>query len=186
MKFGGIMEFIKVIIEKLKIKELFAIIFIAALIITFIPTYWANRIKIESLRDKYQTYITLCIIIIGAYYLFCVVGYVKDLLLGKIFNRKKTAIKYMKKTMSPDEMELIIEAFYDRNNNRFASTGKIDYSDGRKAPLEMKYIIYRASQIGYGYEFSYNLQPYALNFLNKNLKTGRIEISSNSFEFNLK
>lgn len=50
----------------------------------------------------------------------------------------------------------------------------------------MKYIIYRASQIGYGYKFSYNLQPYALNFLNNNLRTGRIKISSNSFKFNLK
>jgi len=175
-----------VIIEKLKIKELFAIIFIASLIITVIPVKWANRIKIESLRNTYQTYITLCIIIIGAYYLSCLVGRIKDFVLGKIFNGKKVAINYMKKTMSPEEMKLLIETFYDANNNRFSSTGKIEFSDGRKAPLEMKYIIYRASQIGYADIFSYNLQPYALDFLNKNLKAGRIEISSNSFKYILK
>lgn len=180
------MAFIKVIIDKLKIKELFAIIFIASLIITFIPTNWAVRIKIESIRDTYQTYITLCIIIIGAYYLFCLVGHIKNFVLGKIFNAKRVAIDYMKKTMSPEEMELLIESFYDRNNNRFGSTGKIEFSDGRKAPLEIKYIIYRASQIGYADIFSYNLQPYALDFLNKNLKSGRIEISSSSFKYILK
>ena len=51
--------------------------------------------------------------------------------------------------MSPEEMELLIESFYDSNNNRFSSTGKIEFSDGRKAPLEIKHIIYSASQIGY-------------------------------------
>lgn len=93
----------------------------------------------------------------------------------------------MKENMSPDEMWLLVESFYDERNKRFSSSGKIDYSDGRKAPLESKHIIYLASQMGdMLYGFSYNLQPYALEFLNKNLKDGNIQITGNRVSFQLK
>ena len=75
----------------------------------------------------------------------------------------------------------------NERNKRFSSSGKIDYSDGRKAPLESKHIIYLASQMGdMLYGFSYNLQPYALEFLNKNLKDGNIQITGNRMSFQLK
>ena len=181
------MSIIKSIVEKLKLKELFAIIFIAALIITFVPNEWAQKMKIDTFRDIYQTYISLCMIAIGAYYILCIVGLIKSYIWSKTHNWKKTAIKYMTENMSPDEMWLLVETFYDERNKRFSSSGKIDYSDGRKAPLESKHIIYLASQMGdMLYGFSYNLQPYALEFLNKNLKEGNIQITGNRMSFQLK
>lgn len=54
------MSIIKSIVEKLKLKELFAIIFIAALIITFVPNEWAQKMKIDTFRNTHQTYISLC------------------------------------------------------------------------------------------------------------------------------
>ena len=159
---------IKSIIEKLKLKEIFAIVFIAALVITFAPNEWAEKIKIDSFRNTYQTYISLCIIVIGAYYVLCFAEWVKNCLWRKRYNWKKIGICYMKKYMSPDEMCLLIETFYDSKNNRFSSSGMIDCIDGRKAVLESKRIIYLASQIGNMIDgFSYNLQPYALDFLNE-------------------
>lgn len=181
------MGIVKSIVEKLKVKELFAIVFIAALIITFVPDEWAQKMKIDTFRRTYQTYISLCMIGISSYYLLCFLGWIKKFIWKKMHNREKMAINYMKKYMSPDEMLLLIETFYNEQDDRFCSSGKIDYCDGRKAPLESKNIIYLASQMGNILEgFSYNLQPFALQFLNKNLKQGNIVITNQGARWQLK
>lgn len=181
------MSIIKSIVEKLKLKEIFAIVFIATLVITFVPNEWAQKMKIDTFRNTYRTYISLCMIAIGAYYILCIVGWIKNFIWRKTHNWKKMAIKYMKENMSPDEMCLLVETFYDVRNNRFSSSGKIDYSDGRKAPLESKKIIYLASTMGNLLDgFAYNLQPYALEYLNKNLKEGNIQITDTQLSFHLK
>lgn len=179
------MEFVKIIIERLKLKELFAIVFITALIITFMPIKWLKKMQIEHFKTTYQTYISLCIIIIGAYYLFAIVYWIKNIIWRKFYNAKKVAIKYMKETISADEMALLIEKYYDKDNNIFRSTAMVDLSDGRKAALENKFILYRASSLVEWYSVAYNLQPYALEFLNKNLEVGNIKILSNSFSYKL-
>jgi len=182
---GDKMDFIKAIIEKLKLKELFAILFIAGLVITFLPSDMADKIKVSEFRETYQTYISLCLIVIGSYYISGIVNYIRKIIWRKFHNAKKIAIKYMKDTMSPDEMGLLIEKFYAKENNRFRTTTYIDFSDGRKAALESKFILYRASSMSQGYSFSYNLQPYALEFLNENLRRGNIIIESTGFQYKL-
>lgn len=183
----NVLSVIKSIIEKLKLKELFAIIFIAALIITFVPTDLAQKMQIDNFRSKYQTYISLCMIVVGAYYVLCIAGEIKNFIWKKTHSWEKVAINYMKKYMSPDEMGLLVEAFYDRENNRFCSSGQLDYSDGRIAPLESKKIIYRASQLGsLVYGFAYNLQPYALKFLNENLVAGNIIVDNKGVRWQFK
>ena len=92
----------------------------------------------------------------------------------------------MKKYMSTDEMELLISTYYNRNNNAFGSSGYIEYADGRKAALEGERIIYLASSMSHEFTmFAYNLEPYAREFLNKNLRNGNITIESNSFTYRL-
>lgn len=180
------MGIVKSIVEKLKIKEIFGLVFIAAVILTFMPNSLAKTMQLERFRDTYQPYISLCILIIGAYYILCAIGYVWKLLLRKLISSKKVALKYMKTSMSPDEMGLLVEAFYDREYKRFRSSGKIHFEDGRKTPLEQKSIIYLASTLGDMLSgFSYNLQPYALDFLNKNLKEGNIVIENSSIKYKL-
>ena len=49
---SGILGIIKSIVEKLKLKELFAIVFIVAMIITFMPADWAQKMKLDSFRSK--------------------------------------------------------------------------------------------------------------------------------------
>lgn len=68
--------------------------------------------------------------------------------MGKIFNAKRLAIKYMKNTMSPDEMILLMQTFYDVRNKRFRSSGTIQYNDGRKTLLEQKYMLHHLRNIG--------------------------------------
>lgn len=179
------MNFIKIIIEKLKLKELFAMLFIAGLIITFLPNNIAVKIKISTFREIYQVYISLALITIGSYYILKIGSFIAYSILNRIFNNKKIAIKYMKNTLTPDEMGLLIEKFYDDNNKRFKSIGYIELSDGRKIALENKHIIYRSSELSYDFSFAYNLQPYALEFLNRNIKEGNINIIENHFEYKL-
>ena len=115
------MSIIKTIIEKLKLKELFAIVFVAAIVITAMPNDLAQRMKINTFRNTYQTYISLCIIAIGAYYVLNIFGGIKKRIWAKFHNWKKVGIDYMKKYMSPDEMWLLIETFYNDKNERFGS-----------------------------------------------------------------
>lgn len=180
------MDIIKAIIEKLKIKELFGIIFVAALFITVFPTNLAQTLKIEEFRNTYQTYISICIIIIGAYYLLVIMQKIWVYLWGKFHNPKKIALSYMKNTITGDEMGLLVEKYYDPSNKIFRSSAMIEFSDGRKAALESKFILYRASSMSEWYSFAYNLQPYALEFLNKNLKAGNIEIKGNLIKYRMK
>lgn len=184
------MDLIKSILEKLKVKEIVGILFCATAIFTMLPKEVLVYLKLLEIREKYQIYISLCLIMTSAYYMFNILEFVGKFIVKRIINEKRIAIKYMKKQMSEDEMKLLIEVFYDKYNNNFKSSGYIEYSDGRKTPLENKWIIYLASTMSnadrYGYcEFAYNLQPYARKFLNKNLKNGNIKIQNNSFEYKL-
>lgn len=184
------MDLIKSIVEKLKIKELVGILFCTTLIITALPEEVLTYLKLSEIRDKYQMYISLSLIITSAYYMFNILVFVGRFIVKRIINEKRIAIKYMKNEMSADEMELLIKVFYDKHNSIFKSSGYIEYSDGRKAPLESKWIIYQASSMSntdmYAYcAFAYNLQPYAREFLNRNLRNGNIKIQNNSFEYRL-
>lgn len=85
------MYIIKAIIEKLKIKEMFGIIFMAALFITVLPTNLAQTLKIDEFRNTYQTYISICIIIIGAYYVLVIIQKILIYLWEKFHNPKKNS-----------------------------------------------------------------------------------------------
>lgn len=184
------MDLIKSIVEKLKIKEVVGILFCATLIITVLPREVLIYLKLLEVRNKYQMYISLSLIITTAYYMFNILVFVGRYITTKIINEKRLAIKYMKSEMSADEMGLLIEIFYDKRYNTFKSSGYIEYSDGRKAALESKWILYRASSMSntaiYAHcAFAYNLQPYAREFLNRNLERGNIKIQDNLFEYRL-
>lgn len=59
------MSIVKTIIEKMKIKEIFAIAFISGLIITFMPDAVAYKLQIMDLRNAFQQYISIGLIVIG-------------------------------------------------------------------------------------------------------------------------
>lgn len=90
-------EAIGKIIEKLKIKEIIGILFIACLIITFIPDSLAIKLDILKFRITYQAYLTLAIICTGSYYILFALKEIFTFVLSKMINYKKIAINYMKK-----------------------------------------------------------------------------------------
>lgn len=180
------MNIVAKIIEKLKLKELFGMLFISSMIITFLPIDILKYLNVYDFKIKYQTYISVIIIIIGSYYLINICKFILSELSQIIFSDKRIAIKYLKKGISMDEMSLLIQTYYDPANKIFRTSGTINMSDGRKAALENRHIIYLASTVSTRFNFSYNLQPYAADLLNKNLKRGNIEITANEIKYRIK
>lgn len=177
----------KSIIDKLKLKEIVGITFIASLLITLIPESIALSLKISQFRNEFQIYLTICIVVTASYYLYSAIKSLKRMVYIFIFSNKRKAIKYLREDISPDEMELLIKTFYDGSDHRFKSSGVISIFDGRLAPLETNRIIYRASELGSLYDgFSYNLEPYVLKFLNEKLINGNVVIKGEKFSYRFK
>lgn len=178
-------EMLKSIIDKLRINEIVSIAFIAFLLITSLPKHLADTLKVSQFREDFQIYLSVCLILTSSYYLYHCLIFVKSLI--NTFIDKWIAIIYIRKYMNPDEMELLVKAFYDSSNFRFKSTGVINVFDGRKTLLESKKIIYVSSKVGTLHEgFPYNLKPYVLKFLNENLMNGNIKINGQNifYQFN--
>lgn len=178
---------IDTILKKLKIKEIIAIILISTLAITFLPQNIMDTMKLSEVKTKYQTQISLALVLSCAYYLLITITFLFNAIGGKLNNPKKRAIKYLKNDMSIDEMGLLMNVFYSQNEDRFKSSGGIDINDGRKTALEYHGVIYRAASVSKRFTiFDYNLQPYAREFLNRNLENGNIKIKDNNIEWCLK
>ena len=122
----------------------------------------------------------------GDYYVLCTLRKIQKVIHNEKYSAKRIAIKYMKEYMSIDEKRLLIEHFYDGNDNVFNMTGYIEINDGRKAALEKIGIIYRSSNVSYYTMFSYNLQPYVLEYLNQNLILGKIDIQGTKENYRFK
>ena len=181
------MEAIKAVIEKFKLKELCAVLFISTALITFLPDNVINAMRLEIFRKEYQSYISIVLIVIGACYIYWLAENIYKKIKNRICGIEHRAKRYMQKAMSEDEKCLLIEKFYDDNSKQFRTTGYIELGDGRKAALEYKNIIYRSSTISKRFtEFSYNLQPYVLQLLNKNLANGNIVIERNKYKFEIR
>lgn len=178
---------VKSIIDKFNLKEIVGIIFVASLLIMFVPESIALSLKISQFRKEFQIYLTICIVLTSSYYLYSTIKFIGRMIYIFIFNDKRTAIKYLKENISPDEMRLLVQTFYDDSDHRFKSTGMINIFDGRIVPLESNKIIYRASELGSLHEgFSYNLEPNALKFLNNELMNGNIVITGERFSYKFK
>lgn len=180
------MEIIRSIIEKLKIKEVCGIVFIASLFISFMPNELAEKMGLQIIRIKYQSVLSGVIVCIGAFYIYFLIEKIARFIKLRFFGIEHTAKHYLKNAITDDEKMLLIEKFYDKQKQSFVTTGYIDLSDGRKAALEYKGILYRSSSVSSYYtQFSYNLQPYALKILNDNVRKGNIVIEDDRYKFSL-
>lgn len=171
------MQIIKSIIEKFKVKELFGILFISCLFITVIPSSLAKSLGISDLRNQYQSFITLCIVVIGAYYIYHTICYITIYLKKRLNFQQRKALNYLKNEMTIDERNLLIKTFYDYDKHVFKLSGTIELCDGVITPLQKNRIIYQASSLGTIYGFSYNLYPYIYRILNENIKKKNINIT---------
>lgn len=79
------------------------------------------------------------------------------------YNNKKIRIERLK-NLTPKEKNIL--ANYFSGNTRSQT---LDYTDGTVRELELMQIIYRSSEVSrIGAKFSYNIQPWAWDYLKKN------------------
>lgn len=181
------MDFIKTILEKLKINEIFGILFISSLAITLMPNKVLIQLDILNFRIAYQQYLSAIIILVGAYYLYNIILKLYHCIRKIIYAPERLITNYLKNSMSEDEFNFLVEKFYNPYEKRFMLTAKIDYSDGRITPLETNMIIYRASNLSsLGMLFDYNLHNYALHLLNEDIQKGIIRIDNKAVMANKK
>lgn len=91
------MSVIKTIIEKMKLKEICAMLFIAGIIITFMPQDYAMKLSIVEFREANQTYISVGLIVIAAFYIFNLITWVSEKIFFKFHNPKKNRKELFKK-----------------------------------------------------------------------------------------
>ena len=88
---------IDTILQKLKIKQIIGIIFFVTLILTLMPYNVATTMGLNIFKERFQIYISLCLIASSSYYLFEMVNFILRFIIGKINNPKSIAIRYIKK-----------------------------------------------------------------------------------------
>lgn len=171
-------------IERLKIKEVILASLIVGIVVLFVPVDFIAIFGLNDWRDKYRS-------IIGVIILFCAVccliwffTFLKD----KIYPIEKRtanfAKKYLKTLISKQEKAFLINNFYNFEAGEFAVTAYVDIMDGCVASLTNAFIIYRASNIGYGpSNWSYNLQPVAQRYLNKAIYKKKIIITDEGYKW---
>ena len=88
------------------------------------------------------------------------------------------------KKLSPEEKQYVM-AFYNKDTKQFDTSSIFDITNAVVNLLEHKQIIGRGSSLSVGYtEFSYFLQPWAQEYLNKQLKEGPIVVEKDKFSWN--
>lgn len=176
-----IFEIVKPIVNKLRISTVFLFLVMVSLFFIFSPENWLGKLCLLELKEKYNTFISLSLIISMALLL--------TLYFEKKYQKYKLCIvgkRYIKNKMSSQENRLLVERFYNSTLKEFNLLGEIAYNCGSKKPLEMMHIIYRSSNMsaeGSRDLFEYNLNPYILHFFNKKLKKGKISIENNFIKF---
>ena len=142
-----LIELVKVVLEKLKYRELCGIALIFSLMFTFLPGEIMSFIGLKCFRDKYQHYISLILVVAFSYYLFrgisCLIKFLQMTI--RVSIRVLKCKMYLHKTISEDEKELIVYTFYDFDKKCFNASGYIEMYDGRSTSLIRNHVLYRSS-----------------------------------------
>jgi predicted PurR-regulated permease PerM len=177
-------EIIKRFIDKLKLVYFVLLVFISGMIITFLPQKVVEKLSLVDFKNKYQSYISLAVIVSGVLLLILLVAFIYRKIMSSVYSFERRGKKYLTEKMSLDENSLLVQTFYSKENHIFLCTGYIDLTCGIQKGLEYLKIIYRSSSVGANFlSFSYNLQPYVLDFLNNGLARRTIYIQNELIHF---
>lgn len=80
---------------------------------------------------------------------------------------KQVALRYLKKSLTPDQQKFIDEKFFDKENNKYHQFAKIERLDGRGKELERNKVVEITDANIDIYQHSYNLLSYSLEFFNQ-------------------
>ena len=156
--FGSLPKFIDNLFKNKQYIVIFVLVTIALGAILFFPS--TQKFSLDILIRKYGLYFYLAFIIL---FILCVCVFCNYLIdiYQKSCNRKK-----LFKSLTPEEQSYLAPYIIDEKNS-------VSYAlnDGIIQGLSLKGIVYRSTKMGDNYapfNFDYNLQDWAREYLNKN------------------
>jgi hypothetical protein len=129
--------------------------FIASAGLLFIPDSLMSQIGLEEIRHTYRTYAGIVFIASASLLAVNIISFIVRIALrpwrDRQFNR---AVYRTLSELTQAEKDFLREFIHGRANTVWAAI-----NDGVAGGLTAKRIIYRASNISYGFDWPYNLQP---------------------------
>lgn len=183
-------EIIKAIFEKLKIKEIIFVVTIICGCILFVPVRYLSLIGLDYFQEKHKSTVGLLFLFCSIFCVIWVIQYIINVM-KNIVNSEEKVLKrltrgYLKRNISPQEQEFLINHFYDFSRNEFKLSASVSMSNGCVSPLENSYVIYRGASVGHSvYGWAYNMQPYARELLNDAIKKKKIRITPTKTGFSV-
>lgn len=176
--------FVKTLLNKFKLSEIIGVSFIICCCALFIPSEYTDFLELKSIIYEYKSYFGIGFILSTSILALRLLKKIISIIKSKINSNERIGKKYLKNEITSDELNLLLNHFYDPSLNKFKLTSSLK-DEGATKVLEAYLIIYRASTIGNLFTgFSFNLYPWAYKFLNEELKKGNIQIKDNSYYLN--
>ena len=145
------------------------------------PVSIVEKLSLLEFKNKYQFVFSICFIILSCHYLASIVNWAKEKI--SVIRFKKHRSELIKK-LSPEEKKYVM-AFYNKDTKQFGTSSTFNITNAVVNLLEHKQIISRGSNFSVGLtRFSYFLQPWAQEYLNKQLKKGNIVVEKDKFNWN--
>ncbi len=176
------------IFDKLKIKEVIFVVGVICSIILFLPVKYLKILGLDKFQSDYKSNVGIIFLFCC---IFCIIWVIKFIVehIKNFINSDEKALKkltkgYLKKNISEQEKEYLIQNFYDFSHKEFKLSATLDMTNGCIIPLESSGIIYRAATASYSkVKWSYNLQPYARKLLNDAVRKKKIDVVPNNQGF---
>lgn len=184
------MKILESIVNKFRITQILWIIFLITIFITFLDTDMLKTIGIYEFKNEYHKWIGIALIGSGVGLIVIYGEKLYKFIYSKVFSIKRLGTKAIQ-NLNRDESSALIRYFYVKEEKSFAMQGNIPVEDGMGTVLRGKGLITIASQLttfdeNYNICISYILQPFAYDFLNKNVKDGNIRIDGSKCVWNPK
>lgn len=186
------MKILENIVDKFKLTQILWIIFLITCFMTFLDNSILKTMGIYEIKNEYHKWIgiTLTSSSVGL-----IVIYGEKIFKFFNYKYKLSSIRGLGakaiKNLNRDESSALIRYFYNRNEKCFVMEGRIPLEDGMGAVLRGKGLISISSQLTtsdehYNICASHILQPFAYDFLNKNISSGDIKIDEGRYMWNPK
>ena len=179
------MGFFKEILSKFQTGVIVFIVFFTSVVLLALPKELAIYLQLNTIIDNYKMYIALAAIIGLAYYVQTTFKHIENKY--HKYNYSKNIKKFIETKINKEELDLIINYFYDFNSNVFKSNAVLDIREGTVAALINRGILVQSSAISLSYyHFSLILNPLALDHLNLLVHNKSVSITKkgNTFSYN--
>jgi hypothetical protein len=142
--------------------KLYLAAFIASAALLFFPESLVSQLGLEEIRHTYRTYAGIVLVASASLLAVNILSSVVHLALRPWRDRRfnRAVYRTLRELTQPEKDFLRPFIFGDAN------TVTAPINDGIAGGLEAKKVIYRSSNISYGLEWPYNLQPIPRKLLN--------------------